>query len=354
MSFLDVPWGQAVRTLLDLGASPSVRDAKGLTPLYNAVVMRASPMICQALLHDYSTHGIQDAQGWHEVHQVRLDSLLQRDQETFSRIVGGSQCLFFVWNDQIRWVRLCAGVSERSGAAPGESALLRCRHERAERVGQHAAARLRRRQRGGLRPAAALPRRRPPGAQLRQPDALSGSLFFLSSAASVALLVYRGVASLCPSSWNVKRRFFCAPPFSLWTTLFHILKDIYIYNLLLFVLNAASNKKKNKKHIYRAWFNGLLQLRDSRNWVVFYFTTNDCMASKVSMFDVRKCSGEASSGGVEGNLFFKLFDELDVSSSRRESARCSLGSCDLNRYSIRRLTDFYGTRIFVIILLILV
>ena len=72
------------------------------------------------------------------------------------------------------------------------------------------------------------------------------------------------------------------------------------------------------------------------------------------MFDVRKCSGEASSGGVEGNLFFKLFDELDVSSSRRESARWSLGSCDLNRYSIRRLTDFYGTRIFVIILLILV
>ena len=86
----------------------------------------------------------------------------------------------------------------------------------------------------------------------------------------------------------------------------------------------------------------------------FDFTTNDCMASKVSMVDVRKCSGEASSGGVEGNLFFKLFDELDVSSSRRESARWSLGSCDLNRYSIRRLTDFYGTRIFVIILLILV
>jgi SH3/ankyrin repeat-containing protein len=62
---------EAVRTLLDLGASPNYRDAKNLTPLWNAVSSRASPMLCQALLHDYSIHGVQDAQGWHEVHQVR-------------------------------------------------------------------------------------------------------------------------------------------------------------------------------------------------------------------------------------------------------------------------------------------
>ena len=61
---------EAVRTLLDLGASPNVRDAKGLTPLWTAVSAKASPMLCQALLHDYSIHGVQDAQGWHEVHQV--------------------------------------------------------------------------------------------------------------------------------------------------------------------------------------------------------------------------------------------------------------------------------------------
>ena len=61
---------EAVRTLLDLGASPNYRDAKALTPLWNAVSCRASPMLCQALLHDYSIHGVQDAQGWHEVHQV--------------------------------------------------------------------------------------------------------------------------------------------------------------------------------------------------------------------------------------------------------------------------------------------
>lgn len=61
---------EAVRTLLDLGASPNVRDTKGLTPLWVAVSSKASPMLCQALLHDYSIHGVQDAQGWHEVHQV--------------------------------------------------------------------------------------------------------------------------------------------------------------------------------------------------------------------------------------------------------------------------------------------
>lgn len=63
---------EAVRTLLDLGASPNVRDAKGLTPLWTAVSAKASPMLCQALLHDYSIHGVQDAQGWHEVHQVSI------------------------------------------------------------------------------------------------------------------------------------------------------------------------------------------------------------------------------------------------------------------------------------------
>ena len=61
---------EAVRTLLDLGASPNYRDAKALTPLWNAVSCRASPMLCQALLHDYSIHGVQDSQGLHEVHPV--------------------------------------------------------------------------------------------------------------------------------------------------------------------------------------------------------------------------------------------------------------------------------------------
>lgn len=61
---------EAVRTLLDLGASANVKDTKGLTPLWNAISAKASPMLCQALLHDYSIVGVQDAQGWHEVHQV--------------------------------------------------------------------------------------------------------------------------------------------------------------------------------------------------------------------------------------------------------------------------------------------
>ena len=67
---------ESVRTLLDLGASPNVRDGKALTPLYVAVLSKASPMLCLALLHDYSILGVQDAQGWHEVHQVRTSTCI--------------------------------------------------------------------------------------------------------------------------------------------------------------------------------------------------------------------------------------------------------------------------------------
>lgn len=62
----------ALRTLLDLGSSPNIRDARGLTPLWVAVSSKASPMLCQALLHDHSIHGVSDAQGWQEVHQVNI------------------------------------------------------------------------------------------------------------------------------------------------------------------------------------------------------------------------------------------------------------------------------------------
>ena len=83
---------EAVRTLLDLGASPNYRDAKNLTPLWNAVSCRASPMLCQALLHDYSIHGVQDAQGWHEVHQVRTSHIFVIFDSP-SKIINVFSCL---------------------------------------------------------------------------------------------------------------------------------------------------------------------------------------------------------------------------------------------------------------------
>ena len=65
---------EAVKTLLDLGASPSPKDERGLTPLYLAVTHNVDPFIVESLLHDRSTIGAQDSQGWAEVHQVRLFS----------------------------------------------------------------------------------------------------------------------------------------------------------------------------------------------------------------------------------------------------------------------------------------
>lgn len=61
---------EAVTTLLELGASPNYKDAKGLTPLYLAVTCRTDPMLCEGLLHDRAAIGAQDLQGWQEVHQV--------------------------------------------------------------------------------------------------------------------------------------------------------------------------------------------------------------------------------------------------------------------------------------------
>jgi len=59
------------RTLLELGASPNYKDAKGLSPLYLSITKKCESKITEILLHDHATLGIQDSQGWNEVHQVR-------------------------------------------------------------------------------------------------------------------------------------------------------------------------------------------------------------------------------------------------------------------------------------------
>lgn len=58
------------RTLLELGASPNYKDARGLTPLYLSVTKKTDSKLCESLLHDHGTLGTQDTQGWQEVHQV--------------------------------------------------------------------------------------------------------------------------------------------------------------------------------------------------------------------------------------------------------------------------------------------
>lgn len=66
---------EAVSTLLELGSSPNYKDAKGLTPLYWAVMQPTDPLLCEGLLHDRATIGATDLQGWQEVHQVGRISL---------------------------------------------------------------------------------------------------------------------------------------------------------------------------------------------------------------------------------------------------------------------------------------
>lgn len=60
----------ALKTLLDLGASPNYLDANGLTPLYYTVIYKSSPKLTQLLLYEHATHGITDQHGWQEIHHV--------------------------------------------------------------------------------------------------------------------------------------------------------------------------------------------------------------------------------------------------------------------------------------------
>ncbi|GFN86305.1 Sh3 and multiple ankyrin repeat domains protein 3, partial [Plakobranchus ocellatus] len=62
---------EAIRTLLDLGASPDVKDALDLTPLYYSVCNEDSVQECShMLLHERARIGMCDANGWYEIHQV--------------------------------------------------------------------------------------------------------------------------------------------------------------------------------------------------------------------------------------------------------------------------------------------
>ncbi|XP_012160806.1 homeobox protein 5 isoform X3 [Ceratitis capitata] len=63
---------EAVTTLLELGASPNYKDSRGITPLYISIARKGDPKVTESLLHDHATLGIQDTQGWNEVHQVAV------------------------------------------------------------------------------------------------------------------------------------------------------------------------------------------------------------------------------------------------------------------------------------------
>lgn len=60
----------ALKTLLDLGGSPNLLDANGLTPLYYTIIHKSNPKLTQLLLHEHATVGVNDQHGWQEVHHV--------------------------------------------------------------------------------------------------------------------------------------------------------------------------------------------------------------------------------------------------------------------------------------------
>ncbi|XP_066154300.1 SH3 and multiple ankyrin repeat domains protein 2 isoform X7 [Euwallacea fornicatus] len=68
---------EALKTLLELGASPNYKDNKGLTPLYFTISPNVDPVFAETLLHDHATTGAADTQGWQEVHQACKHGLLK-------------------------------------------------------------------------------------------------------------------------------------------------------------------------------------------------------------------------------------------------------------------------------------
>ncbi|XP_061058226.1 SH3 and multiple ankyrin repeat domains protein 2 isoform X2 [Eubalaena glacialis] len=60
----------ALKTLLELGASPDYKDSYGLTPLYHTAVVGGDPCCCELLLHEHAAVSCQDENGWHEIHQA--------------------------------------------------------------------------------------------------------------------------------------------------------------------------------------------------------------------------------------------------------------------------------------------
>ncbi|XP_006860879.1 PREDICTED: SH3 and multiple ankyrin repeat domains protein 2 [Chrysochloris asiatica] len=60
----------ALKTLLELGASPDYKDSYGLTPLYHTAIVGGDPYCCELLLHEHATVCCRDENGWHEIHQA--------------------------------------------------------------------------------------------------------------------------------------------------------------------------------------------------------------------------------------------------------------------------------------------
>ncbi|RWS16711.1 ankyrin repeat domain containing protein 35-like protein [Dinothrombium tinctorium] len=105
----------ALKTFLDLGASPNYKDANGLTPLFYSIIYKSNPKLTQLLLHEHSAHGIVDQHGWQEVHHAcklglvaHLEQLLYYGCDMNCKIVGSGNTPLHVAaiNDQMECARV--------------------------------------------------------------------------------------------------------------------------------------------------------------------------------------------------------------------------------------------------------
>lgn len=105
----------ALKTFLDLGASPNYLDSNGLTPLFYSVQNQSNVKITQLLLYEHSIHGVTDHQGWQESHHAakmglasHLEQLLFYGVDKNARITGSGNTPLHVAaiNDQVECARL--------------------------------------------------------------------------------------------------------------------------------------------------------------------------------------------------------------------------------------------------------
>ncbi|XP_051789645.1 SH3 and multiple ankyrin repeat domains protein 1 isoform X1 [Erpetoichthys calabaricus] len=90
----------ALLALLDLGASPNYKDRRGLTPLYHSAMVGGETMCCESLLYHRAKIGIQDENGWEEIHQAcqnghaqHLEHLLFYGADSSSQNASGNTAL---------------------------------------------------------------------------------------------------------------------------------------------------------------------------------------------------------------------------------------------------------------------
>ncbi|KAI1294806.1 SH3 and multiple ankyrin repeat domains protein 3 [Halotydeus destructor] len=105
----------ALKTFLDLGASPNFKDSQGLTPLFCTIINKSNAKLTQLLLHEHSIHGLRDQHGWCEVHHAcklglvgHLEQMLYYGADMNCHIVGSGNTPLHVAaiNDQTECARL--------------------------------------------------------------------------------------------------------------------------------------------------------------------------------------------------------------------------------------------------------